>query len=85
MDDDNDEYDPFAHLEERHARHQTGDYSEESDYEVIDTHASIRRTEEKKKRLGLPEPMYKNSIQIGQVSGGTKISQILSQLRIPEE
>lgn len=52
---------------------------------MIDTHASIRRTVDKKKMLGFPEPMYKNVLSIGEVQGGMRVHQICRQLNIPED
>ena len=62
------------------------DHDYESDYDMLeDTVQSRRQAQVVKNKFDFPEPIYPNVINIGNVSGRTRLDQILEQLLIKEE
>ena len=74
------EIDPFELLEKRKQAKDAESYAsqEDSDFEVIDTDASMKRRVGRRAKFNLPDPIYGDTIaNVGDVQGKSKLEQAM--------
>lgn len=82
---DFEEVDPFELLEKRNRRtvkkvdpNESNDEDEDSDFDLIDTDASIKRRIGRRAEYSIPDPIYNYAIKnVGDVQGKSKLEQAM--------